>query len=95
MEGLVAMTAVPKHSSPADTSPGEGADFDVIIVGAGISGIGAAYRIAERNPGLRYVILERRAQIGGTWDVFRYPGDMFSSIKNFHQPNEATCRAAG
>lgn len=48
--------------------------FDVLIVGAGISGIGAAYRIRERNPGLRFAILERRAQLGGTWDLFRYPG---------------------
>jgi cation diffusion facilitator CzcD-associated flavoprotein CzcO len=48
--------------------------FDVIIVGAGISGIDAAYRITERNPQLTYTILERRAQIGGTWDLFRYPG---------------------
>lgn len=47
---------------------------DVLIIGAGISGIGAAYRIAERNPGLSYTILERRARIGGTWDLFRYPG---------------------
>jgi cation diffusion facilitator CzcD-associated flavoprotein CzcO len=51
-----------------------GRDFDVIIVGAGISGLGAAYRITEHNPGTRYVILERRRQIGGTWDLFRYPG---------------------
>lgn len=49
-------------------------NVDVIIVGAGISGIGAAYRIHQYNPALRYVILERRAQIGGTWDLFRYPG---------------------
>ena len=49
-------------------------NVDVVIVGAGISGIGAAYRIHQRNPALRYVILERRAQIGGTWDLFRYPG---------------------
>jgi cation diffusion facilitator CzcD-associated flavoprotein CzcO len=49
-------------------------DVDVVIIGAGISGLGAAYRIAERNPGVRYVILERREQIGGTWDLFRYPG---------------------
>lgn len=49
-------------------------DVDVIIIGAGISGLGAAYRIAERNPQLAYVILERRSQIGGTWDLFRYPG---------------------
>ncbi len=55
-------------------SPREADHFDVIIVGAGISGIGAAYRIAERNPQLTYTILERRAQIGGTWDLFRYPG---------------------
>jgi len=47
---------------------------DLVIVGAGISGISAAYRIAERNPGLTYVILERRERIGGTWDLFRYPG---------------------
>ncbi|ORW08821.1 flavin-containing monooxygenase [Mycolicibacter longobardus] len=47
---------------------------DVVIIGAGISGIGAAYRITERNPGTSYVILERRERIGGTWDLFRYPG---------------------
>lgn len=47
---------------------------DVVIIGAGFSGIGAAYRIAERNPDLNYVILERREQMGGTWDLFRYPG---------------------
>jgi cation diffusion facilitator CzcD-associated flavoprotein CzcO len=55
-------------------SPREVDYFDVIIVGAGISGIDAAYRITERNPQLTYTILERRAQIGGTWDLFRYPG---------------------
>jgi cation diffusion facilitator CzcD-associated flavoprotein CzcO len=47
---------------------------DVLIIGAGISGIGAAYRIHEKNPGLSYTVLERRARIGGTWDLFRYPG---------------------
>jgi cation diffusion facilitator CzcD-associated flavoprotein CzcO len=47
---------------------------DVLIVGAGISGIGAAYRIHERNPQLGYTILERRERVGGTWDLFRYPG---------------------
>jgi cation diffusion facilitator CzcD-associated flavoprotein CzcO len=47
---------------------------DVIIVGAGISGIGAAYRIHERNPQLTYTVLERRQRIGGTWDLYRYPG---------------------
>ncbi|MGU3650220.1 flavin-containing monooxygenase [Mycolicibacterium sp. A43C] len=47
---------------------------DVLIIGAGISGINAAYRIRERNPNLSYTILERRDGIGGTWDLFRYPG---------------------
>src|SRR6476659_172209 len=47
---------------------------DVLIIGAGISGIGAAYRIHEKDPSLSYTVLERREQIGGTWDLFRYPG---------------------
>jgi cation diffusion facilitator CzcD-associated flavoprotein CzcO len=47
---------------------------DVVIIGAGFSGIGAAYRIREKIPHLRYTILERRARLGGTWDLFRYPG---------------------
>jgi cation diffusion facilitator CzcD-associated flavoprotein CzcO len=49
-------------------------DVDVVVIGAGISGIGAAYRIIERNPATSYVVLERREQLGGTWDLFRYPG---------------------
>lgn len=48
--------------------------IDVLIIGAGISGIGAAYRIHEQNPHRSYLVLERRARIGGTWDLFRYPG---------------------
>ena len=48
--------------------------FDVLIVGAGISGIGAAYHLQQSCPGKRYAILERRGQLGGTWDLFRYPG---------------------
>ena len=47
---------------------------DVLIIGAGISGIGAAYRIHEKNPRLSYTVLERRQRIGGTWDLYRYPG---------------------
>lgn len=44
------------------------ADYsDVLIIGAGISGIGAAHRIGERNPDLSYTILERRERVGGTW----------------------------
>jgi monooxygenase len=48
--------------------------LDVLIVGAGISGIGAAFHLQERCPGKSYAILESRADLGGTWDLFRYPG---------------------
>ncbi|MEZ4619588.1 MAG: NAD(P)/FAD-dependent oxidoreductase [Caldilineaceae bacterium] len=47
---------------------------DVIIIGAGVSGIGAACHLQRECPGKRYVILEARDAIGGTWDLFRYPG---------------------
>ncbi|MBS1893765.1 MAG: NAD(P)/FAD-dependent oxidoreductase, partial [Actinobacteria bacterium] len=47
---------------------------DVLIIGAGISGIGAAHHLQERSPGKSYAILEAREAIGGTWDLFRYPG---------------------
>ncbi|KAL2076252.1 hypothetical protein VTL71DRAFT_1195 [Oculimacula yallundae] len=49
-------------------------DMDVIIVGAGISGINAGYRVQTELPGYKYTILEARNAIGGTWDLFRYPG---------------------
>jgi monooxygenase len=57
--------------------------FDVLIVGAGLSGIGAGYHLQQKCPGKSYVILEGRDCIGGTWDLFRYPGirsdsDMFT-----------------
>jgi len=48
--------------------------YDTIIIGAGISGINLAYRIQTELPGNRYTILESRNSIGGTWDLFRYPG---------------------
>ena len=49
-------------------------NFDVIIVGAGLSGIGAAAHLQRGCPGKTYAILEAREAIGGTWDLFRYPG---------------------
>ena len=56
---------------------------DVLIVGAGLSGIGAACYLETKCPGKTYAILEARGAIGGTWDLFRYPGvrsdsDMFT-----------------
>jgi monooxygenase len=48
--------------------------LDVVIVGAGLSGIGAAWHLQERCPGKSYAILEMRERSGGTWDLFRYPG---------------------
>jgi monooxygenase len=56
---------------------------DVLVVGAGLSGIGAGYRLQTECPGRSYAILEARDTIGGTWDLFRYPGvrsdsDMFT-----------------
>ncbi len=48
--------------------------FDVVIVGAGLSGIGAACHLQRDCPGKRYVVLEGRSAMGGTWDLFRYPG---------------------
>jgi monooxygenase len=48
--------------------------FDVLIIGAGLSGIGAGFHLQKNCPGRSYVILEGRETIGGTWDLFRYPG---------------------
>jgi monooxygenase len=57
--------------------------LDVVIIGAGISGISAAWHLQQRCPAKSYTILERRDDLGGTWDLFRYPGirsdsDMFT-----------------
>ena len=51
-----------------------GNHIDVVVVGAGISGIGAAYNLQERCPQKTFTILEGRSNIGGTWDLFKYPG---------------------
>lgn len=48
--------------------------FDNLIIGAGLSGISAAHYLKKRCPGRSFAILERRAGIGGTWDLFKYPG---------------------
>ncbi len=74
--------------------------FDIIVIGAGLSGIGAGYRLQTRCPGKRYVILEARSDIGGTWDLFRYPGirsdsDMFTLGYPFRPWKEAKAIADG
>lgn len=56
------------------TSQKDVLDYDVVIIGAGISGINSAYRLQEQNPELSYIILEGRHEIGGTWSLFQYPG---------------------
>jgi monooxygenase len=74
--------------------------FDVIVVGAGLSGIGAAYHLQANCPRKRYVILEGRDAIGGTWDLFRYPGirsdsDMYTLGYSFKPWREAKAIADG
>ena len=66
------MTVTPHEGTRPTES--DGGVLDVVIIGAGISGLGAAYHLGERDHTTRYVVLERRARIGGTWDLFRYPG---------------------
>ncbi|MZD07422.1 NAD(P)-binding protein, partial [Streptomyces sp. SID5785] len=58
----------------ADGSPTATAHVNVLIVGAGLSGIGAAHRLGTARPGATYTVLEAREDLGGTWDLFRYPG---------------------
>ena len=55
-------------------SKADGAHVDVLIVGAGISGVDAAYRLKTRCPSKSWLILEARERVGGTWDLFRFPG---------------------
>src|ERR1700745_3023788 len=77
----MAATTIPEH-------------FDVLIIGAGLSGVAAGYHLQTKCPTKRFVILEGRDAIGGTWDLFRYPGirsdsDMFTlgySFKPWTEP---------
>ena len=74
--------------------------FDVLIVGAGLSGIGAAYHLQTECPGKSFVILEARNATGGTWDLFRYPGirsdsDMFTLGYRFRPWRESKAIADG
>jgi cation diffusion facilitator CzcD-associated flavoprotein CzcO len=73
---------------------------DVLIVGAGLSGIGSAVHLQRRCPDKTYAIFEARDVIGGTWDLFRYPGvrsdsDMFTLGYNFRPWTDAKAIADG
>ena len=75
-------------------------DTDVLIIGAGLSGIGAAVHLGKQCPGKTYRIFEQRSAIGGTWDLFRYPGirsdsDMHTLGFNFKPWTEAKAIADG
>jgi monooxygenase len=74
--------------------------LDVLIVGAGISGIGAAYHLQVSCPNKTYAILEGRESLGGTWDLFRYPGirsdsDMYTLGYSFRPWTNAKAIADG
>ncbi|MBS0520824.1 MAG: NAD(P)/FAD-dependent oxidoreductase [Proteobacteria bacterium] len=74
--------------------------FDVLIVGAGLSGIGAAWHLQKECPRKSYAILEGRAASGGTWDLFRYPGirsdsDMYTLGYRFRPWKDAKAIADG
>jgi cation diffusion facilitator CzcD-associated flavoprotein CzcO len=66
--------ATTADTQPLAEAPEAVEHVDVLIVGAGISGIGAAAHLVENLPAMSYTVLERRAAMGGTWDLFRYPG---------------------
>jgi monooxygenase len=94
-EGL---TAQLRSAMTADTAPNS--HVDVLIVGAGLSGIGAACRLEAELAGTSYQILEARDAIGGTWDLFRFPGvrsdsDMFTLGFPFRPWPQAQAIAAG
>jgi cation diffusion facilitator CzcD-associated flavoprotein CzcO len=74
--------------------------LDVLIVGAGLSGIGAGCQLEMKCPGKTYAVLEAREDVGGTWDLFRYPGirsdsDMFTLGYGFRPWKEAKAIADG
>jgi cation diffusion facilitator CzcD-associated flavoprotein CzcO len=89
------MDTAAAHFASTDTE-----HLDVLIVGAGLSGIGAAWHLQDKCPGKSFAILETRAASGGTWDLFRYPGvrsdsDMYTLGYSFRPWKEAKAIADG
>jgi monooxygenase len=84
----------------ADFARADSEHLDVLIVGAGLSGIGAAWHLQDRCPGRSYAIVEARDTSGGTWDLFRYPGvrsdsDMYTLGYSFRPWKDAKAIADG
>lgn len=93
-------SALVAGSSPSATDQPVSEHFHVLIVGAGLSGIGAAYHLQKECPDKTYLLLEARNAIGGTWDLFRYPGvrsdsDMFTLGYSFRPWQDAKAIADG
>ncbi|HTR61924.1 MAG TPA: NAD(P)/FAD-dependent oxidoreductase [Candidatus Binataceae bacterium] len=63
-----------RKATPGNGAVGKTEHFDVVVVGAGISGIGGAYHLTKQCPGTSFVILETQESFGGTWLTHRYPG---------------------
>src|SRR5205823_7411593 len=88
------------YSVPGSRAHAGAEHFDVLIVGAGLSGIGAAWHLQDRCPSRTYAILEGREASGGTWDLFRYPGvrsdsDMYTLGYRFRPWKDAKAIADG
>jgi cation diffusion facilitator CzcD-associated flavoprotein CzcO len=91
---------MPSEEMPDGATNRVTAEFDVLVVGAGLSGIGAGYHLQDKCPNKTYAILEGRGVIGGTWDLFRYPGvrsdsDMHTLGYRFRPWREAKAIADG
>lgn len=90
-----------RQQTPGEPAADAAGDLlDVVIVGAGLSGIGAAWHLQNACPERRFTILERRSSVGGTWDLFRYPGirsdsDMHTLGYEFRPWREAKAIADG
>ncbi|GGC82313.1 flavin-binding monooxygenase [Tersicoccus solisilvae] len=97
------MTTTSRAAPASTTTPGHAGKpehVDTLIVGAGLSGIGAAVTLGERFPDRSMAVLEARAALGGTWDLFRYPGvrsdsDMLTLGYAFRPWTDASALAAG